>query len=149
MHGVLGMWCVGFSTLLTAACGSGWSAETDCAGSDDNLPTCAQGGMSGGSTPNLLADRLKWNQPCVGGMYCARPRTTVSVRVGPSRRYEAVATTDPTQVYWICQVLGENVGGNAVWDYVGVDLNRGVGLFVADHEMDTPSFGTTLVAPCP
>jgi hypothetical protein len=38
----------------------------------------------------------------------------------------------------ICEVLGQNIEGNSIWDFVGG------GGYVSDYWMSTPTFGTTM-----
>jgi hypothetical protein len=90
-------------------------------------------------TPPALADAP------VGGCYgpgdsacfAVTAQPGVNVRSGPGTNYPVVGWL--TQGMHICQVMGENVGGNAIWDYVG---SGGSSAFVADFWMDTPTYGT-------
>src|SRR5262249_28730538 len=83
------------------------------------------------------------NQACFG------PYTAVNLRNGPSTGYDREGVLYPGTIVSLCQVLGQNIGGNYIWDYVGVDPDRGTGLFVSDYYMNTPTFGTNRAYPCP
>jgi len=83
------------------------------------------------------------NQACFGS-YAA-----VNLRNGPGTGYASEGLLYPGTIVSLCQVLGQNVGGNYIWDYVGVDPDAGTGLFVSDYYMNTPTYGTNRAYPCP
>jgi uncharacterized protein YraI len=72
---------------------------------------------------------------------CFGTTATVNVRSGPGTGYQAVDLQGPGSYFDICQVMGENISGNAIWDYVGYQ-DGGGGLFISDYYMNTPTFGT-------
>jgi hypothetical protein len=76
--------------------------------------------------------------------WCFMVIARAGLRVHDDRRTDApVVTTLPYGTYVnICQELGENVGGNSIWDNV-----EGVG-FVSDYWMSTSTFGTQMLYPC-
>ncbi len=72
-------------------------------------------------------------------------RSGLTVRSGPSTGYPALMTLRYGTWVQICQVLGQNIGGNSIWDYIGVANSA----FVSDYWMSTPTFGTTIRYACP
>jgi uncharacterized protein YraI len=72
-------------------------------------------------------------------------RAGLNVRTGPSSGYPVVMTLRYGTWVQVCQVLGQNVGGNSIWDFVGMANSA----FVSDYWMSTPTFGTTIRYACP
>lgn len=62
---------------------------------------------------------------------CFDPYTAVNLRNGPGTGYAREGPLYPGTVVSLCQVLGENINGNSIWDYVGNDPDAGTGLFVS------------------
>ena len=80
---------------------------------------------------------------------CFDPYTAVNLRNGPGTGYAIEGVLYPGTVVSLCQVLGQNINGNSIWDYVGNDPDAGTGLFVSDYYMNTPTFGSDIKYPCP
>jgi uncharacterized protein YraI len=70
--------------------------------------------------------------------FAVRAQPGVNVRSGPGTNYPVVGWLAYGTEVNLCQVMGENVGGNAIWDYVG----NASPAFVADYWMNTPTYGT-------
>lgn len=84
---------------------------------------------------------------------CGTPTTWVNVRYGPGTGYGVATSIAPNSgpssgSYGFCQELGENVGGNYIWDVIGLDANGYQKLYVSDYYMNTPTYGTTRMWPC-
>lgn len=93
--------------------------------------------------------------PCTdpANQACFSPRVNnLNLRNGPGTGFASEGTIGTSTVVSLCQVMGQNIGGNAIWDFVGTDPDAGTGLFVSDFYMNTPTFGTNpsdRKYPCP
>lgn len=84
--------------------------------------------------------------PAIPG--CAGPYAVVNIRLDPNTSEPPTGQLSPGQIVGFCQVLGQDIKGNSIWDLVGTDDNTGGPVYVSDYYMNTPSFGTNMVAPC-
>ena len=86
--------------------------------------------------------------PYNGSLACADPYTPVNMREGTDTASTIVGVLYPGQIVGFCQILGQDIGGNSIWDWIGND-SSGIAVYVSDYYMNTSSYGTNMVFPCP